>query len=213
MEALESTKENIYIQKSVEEQVRGEETVENEENKDGRPPAAATATNTSSSIDHPVMNSEILKGMLRTMFTVVEDEDDDDEDVNGSDNKERVLVMSINGREMKLKRVDSPTSIKPGTRHFVDTENKREDLYWYTEYSIIMTSYNLMVEYCALSNGDVVVGVWETRCNNPFVAILLCTASSSFTECVLMKADAFRKRYPNAKPDPAVTFDLSIVEK
>ena len=128
-------------------------------------------SSTSPAVVHevPPANQNILRGMLSVLVTSL-DEDD-------------FISVHINDKDMKLKRCDLAASIQPGTRHFTCVGVERKKLYWYTEYAAVMTSQNMYVENCMLSSGDVIAGVWETRCNRPFRALLLCTASSGYKDC------------------------------
>ena len=134
----------------------------------------------------------ILKGML--LFGI-----------SSPDNTDPVSIV-INQETVAFLRVDDPLSPNRRTFHFKAVGRKREVLYWYTEYAAILTTANVYVDRCKLSTGDIIAGLWETRCNKPFQALLLCTASSNYEECVLMKCKDFRKRFPNATLCPSDCF-------
>jgi hypothetical protein len=130
-----------------------------------------------------------------------------------STDEDDFISITINDNVTKIKRCDPPASVQPGTKHFAAVGKERKKLYWYTEFAMIMTSKNLYAEDCMLSTGDVIAGVWGTRCNFPFLAILLCTSSSGFKECVLHKAKDFRKLYPSAVLDTMGKFDATLVHR
>ena len=69
------------------------------------------------------------------------------------------------------------------------------------------------VNWCMLSTGDVICGVWETRCNYPFQALLLCTKVSDYTNCVLIKCKEFRKKFKAATLTPGGRFDEDLVKR
>ena len=121
------------------------------------------------------------------------------------------VTIVINGKEVEFMRKDDLVSGRAGTIHLVAAGREQELLYWFTEYDGIMTNQNLYVNRCMLSMGDVICGVWETRCNYPFRGLLLCTKASGYTECVFMKCRDFRRVYPGATLDPGAKFDEDLV--
>jgi hypothetical protein len=123
------------------------------------------------------------------------------------------VKININGEVVEFRReVDAINRAGRSSRqYFIAEGRKRESLYWYTEYECIMTHRTLYVNWCMLSTGDVVCGVWETRCNYPFQALLICTEDSGYTECTMMKCKYFRQIYPDAKMLPAAKFDMEVV--
>jgi hypothetical protein len=147
---------------------------------------------------NPPPNQGILRAMLNVLASMGEDDH---------------ISVSINDKEIKVKRCDKAVSVQSGTRHFGAVGKERKKLYWYSEYSMIMTQANLYAENCMLSNGDVIAGVWETRCNRPYVALLLCTASSDFQECVLVRASEFRKQFKDVELNLGGKFDSSLIDR
>ena len=124
------------------------------------------------------------------------------------------VTIVINGKEVQFLREDDPV-MSGGTSsiHFIVSGHSRENLYWYTEFGAFMTKYNLYLEDCMLTTSDIICGIWETRCNRPFQALLLCTKKSNYTKCVLMKCKDFRAAFPGAKLAPEVKFDADLVHR
>lgn len=127
------------------------------------------------------------------------------------------VAITINGVEdMYLREDDVIASPKPKTFHFIAKDRTREVLYWYTEYACIMTVYNIYLEWCLLSDGRVIVGVWETRCDFPFVAILVYQPGAEEGNrdyCILYKVKDFRKLFPKVELLPTGEFDRSAAQR
>lgn len=139
----------------------------------------------------PPSNWRQLQGMFRVLLA--------------SDGKTDGVTITINDETALYYRDDEVAAIQPQTFHFNVKDRKREKLYWFTEYAAIMTSYNLYVEYCGMSNGDIILGVWETRCARPFQAVLVWRKKQG--DVVLIKCRDYRQENENARPDPQLIFD------
>jgi hypothetical protein len=99
----------------------------------------------------------------------------------------------------------------PNTHHFYVRDRESHKLYWYEQFAGILTPSHLYVEFCALSNGDVCVGVWETRCSRPFHALLVYRTAKE--RCELFTAHDYRKIFPGVHFDPDRLFDMEHVVK
>jgi hypothetical protein len=129
----------------------------------------------------------------------------------GNPDKVDSVTIKINGKEGEYVRVGDAVNGTTCRIYFIVVGRKRETLYWYTEYDGVMTTQNLYLNMVMMSTGDVVCGVWETRCNRPYQALLLCTKKSGYTECVMMKCKDFRQVYPGATLVPSAKFDEASV--
>jgi hypothetical protein len=99
----------------------------------------------------------------------------------------------------------------PLTHHYKVKGRMSLPLYWNEQYGAILTPQHLYIEFCALSNGDVCAGVWETRCNRPFHALLVYRVE--FKKCELYTAHDYRTLFPNVVFDETIKFDMDVVEK
>jgi hypothetical protein len=115
------------------------------------------------------------------------------------------ISLTINGETGLYYRQDDAISSQAQTYHFIVGEREREKLYWYTEYACIMTNYNIYVEMCGMSNGDVILAVWETRCARPFQSILVWRKKED--DVVLVKCADYRRANPKVELDPTLEFD------
>ena len=97
------------------------------------------------------------------------------------------------------------------TFHFCVRGRESHKLYWYEQFAAVMTPMHTYIEFCGLSNGDVCVGVWETRCNRPFHALLIYRKGKKV--CELITTHNFRHIFPGVFFDPAVEFDMDEVVK
>jgi hypothetical protein len=131
-----------------------------------------------------------LKAMFRVLLTL---------------GREGSTVININGEARTFVRKDPSVSHKAKTYHFRAREHEYLFLYWFEQYGAIMTPDHLYVEFCKLSSGDVIVGVWETRCDRPFHAILVYHIHEN--SCELFTVSDFRSIHPDVTLDPAGTFD------
>ena len=166
---------------------------------DDVPPDAST----SSADDVPPQVSPPSETNMRGMFNF---------HASGPDHS-NTLPIIINGKEVNFLREDDMVNSSRARQHFVAVERQREQLCWYTEFDAIMTPQNLYVNWCMLSTGDVICGVWETRCNYPYQALLLCTKETGFTKCVLMRCKEFRKKFKAATLTPGGRFDEELVKR
>jgi hypothetical protein len=169
------------------------------------PPAASTIADdevpptASTSVDEvPPPSEAIMRGMF---YFHASGPDRDDP-----------LSMFINGKKVSYVREDDALNGTAARLHFIAIGRQREQLYWYTEYEAIITTKTIYVNWCMLSTGDVICGVWETRCNFPFQALLLCTKVSDYTKCVLIKCKEFRKKFNAATLTPGGRFDEDLVK-
>jgi hypothetical protein len=146
-----------------------------------------------------VFGEKQLKGVLRTLLTLPEGE---------------WLTITINRQEYQFCRDESGTngvSAMSRTSHFIVRGRVSHKLYWYQQFAAILTPSQVYVEFCALSNGDVCVGVWETRCSRPFHALLMFRLDKD--RCELITAQDYRKIFPGVVFDPARTFDMAKAEE
>jgi hypothetical protein len=116
----------------------------------------------------------------------------------------------INGKEnhyYKDESAQNGVTAMPRTHHFLVQGYEPKKLFWYEQYAALMTPSHAYFEFCALSNGDVCVGVWETRCNRPFHAILIYQTAKR--KCELFTTHNWRQIYPNVVFDPDLAFDMA----
>jgi hypothetical protein len=140
-----------------------------------------------------------LKGVLRTLQTLSEGE---------------YIAVTINGHVYEFymeESVQKGVSSMSKTFHFMVRGRELVKLYWFSQFAAITTPSHVYVEFCAFSNGDVCVGVWETRCNRPFHAILIYLKAKQ--KCELFTCHNHRAIFPNVVLDPNGTFDMVEVEK
>ena len=97
------------------------------------------------------------------------------------------------------------------THHFRVQGRTSEKLYWFEQFAAITTPRNIYVEFCAFTNGDVCVGVWETRCNKPFHALLVYRVKEK--RCELITAHQFRALFSGVILDPGKEFDIDLAVK
>jgi hypothetical protein len=134
-----------------------------------------------------------LKAMFRILVTLA---------------RTQTVAITLNLVLLNWLLVDQACSIMQNTHHFVVVGRERLKLFWFEQYGAIMTPQHLYVEYCRLSNGDVIVGVWETRCNRPFHAILVWRKDTG--KCELFTVADHRHLFPGVVMDPSGTFDFDI---
>lgn len=161
----------------------------------GAPAASNISTNSDNKDEEPVhkippRSWRQVQGMFRVLLAVG--------DVDH-------IALTINGDTGLYYRMDDAIASQAQTYHFIVGEREREKLYWYTEYACIMTNYNIYLEMCGLSNGDVILAVWETRCNRPFQAMLVWRKKED--DAVLIKCSDFRKASAGVVLDPMLEFD------
>lgn len=140
----------------------------------------------------------ILRGMLNVL-------------IRAEIGKSISIVINGEKRQFYKSLKDVATRKMPGTHCFLLKDTERLDLYWFDVFAGIMTSQNLYVEFCSLSDGRVVVGVWLTRCDKPWVGLLIYDPTKKREEegyCEFYKAEDFRARYPNVAMDPATPFNM-----
>ena len=82
-------------------------------------------------------------------------------------------------------RLDKTASDTKSTRFFICIETVQEKLYWYNQYGGILTSSNAIIFPCALSDENIGVMIWRTRCNNPVNHLLVYDVLSK--SCYLFK--------------------------
>jgi hypothetical protein len=137
----------------------------------------------------PPMNVRQVKGMLRILL---------------KGNRDDFVEITINRKALRFKYKHSKKM--PKTHHFIVQDRERLVLYWYEQYAAIMTPEHIYIEFCPMSNGDIVVGVWETRCNRPFHAVLIYHLETK--ECELYTVADFRHIYPDVFMDVKGEFDF-----
>ena len=123
-------------------------------------------------------------------------------------------TVKIGGREVEF-RVDESAlvgvSSMPRTHHFIARDRLSEKLYWFEQFAAISTPSHVYVELCALSNGDVCLGVWETRCNRPFHALLIFRQECG--KCELFTVHNFRTIFPGVVFDTSMEFDWDKMQR
>ena len=149
-------------------------------------------------VDTPAPPSNI--GQMKAMFRVL---------VSMARNE--TMTMTLNSALLQWELADAAISIMKNTHHFFVVGRERLKLYWFEQYGAIMTPSHQYVEYCSLSNGDVIVGVWETRCNRPFHAILVWRRPTG--KCELFTVADHRHVFLGVVLDPSATFDFEICYK
>ena len=82
-------------------------------------------------------------------------------------------------------RLDKTASETKATRFWVCIETQQEKLYWYDQYSAILTSSNAFIFPCALSDGNIGVMIWRTRCTKPVNHLLVYDVKTK--KCHLVK--------------------------
>ena len=120
--------------------------------------------------------------------------------------------ITINGQSCEFyvdESIRFGVTSMPSTHHFLVRGREILKLYWYEQYAAITTPQHVYVEYCAFSNGDICVGVWETRCNRPFHALLIYRIETK--KCELFTAHDFRKLFKGVHLDPRRSFDIDEV--
>jgi hypothetical protein len=115
------------------------------------------------------------------------------------------ISLTINGETGLYYRQDDAITSQAQTYHFIVAEREREQFYWYTEYACIITNYNIYVKMCGMSNGDVILAVWETRCARPYHAIVVWRKKED--DVLLFKCPDYRRANPNVELDPTMEFD------
>jgi hypothetical protein len=148
---------------------------------------------------HSMLLSKQLSGALKVLLTLPRDTS---------------TVITINRKDCAY-YVDEITqhgvSSMTRTHHFNVKGRISEELYWYQQYAAILTPSHAYLEFCALSNGDVCVGVWETRCAKPFHALLVFMKQKE--QCELFTAHNHRTIFPGVVFDPTATFDMDLMQK
>jgi hypothetical protein len=122
--------------------------------------------------------------------------------------------ISINGKENNYYMDESAqngVTTMPRTHHFHVQGREPKKLYWFEQYAALMTPSHAYFEFCALSNGDVCVGVWETRCNRPFHAMLIYHPTKC--KCELFTTHNWRQIHPNVVFNPDRAFDMAEAVK
>jgi hypothetical protein len=97
------------------------------------------------------------------------------------------------------------------THHYLVRNRETKKLYWFEQFAAIITPMHIYIEFCGLTNGDVCVGVWETRCNRPFHAVLIFRVTKG--ECELFTTHNFRHIFAGVELDPGLQFDMAAMEK
>lgn len=123
-------------------------------------------------------------------------------------------TIHISGRDVQFLHDESAlvgVSSMPRTHHFIARDRESHKLYWFEQFAAIATPQHVYVEFCALSNGDVCIGVWETRCNRPFHALLIYHVIKKKVE--LYTAHNFRHIYAGVVFDTAGVFDLELMQR
>jgi hypothetical protein len=165
------------------------------ENGENRPPE--TPVNTDSNL--VALRFKRMRGVLRVLLTLPMGE---------------VTTITINGKEFEFyvdESVQNGVSSMPLTHHYLVRGRESHRLYWFEQFAAIMTPTHVYFEFCGLSNGDVCVGVWETRCNRPFHSLLIYKRAKG--ECELFHTQDWRRIYRDVVFDPAMQFDMAEVEK
>ena len=103
-------------------------------------------------------------------------------------------------------RLDKTASDTKSTRFFVCIETVQEKLYWYNQYGAILTSSNAFIFPCALSDGNIGVMIWRTRCNKPINHLLLYDVKTN-------SGYLFKRSWTTLHCDVAVDFDRQEVQQ
>ena len=156
----------------------------------------ATPEQRSKAMEHGYLQ---LKGAFRVMLSLAQGQ---------------WTTVKIGGREVEF-RVDESAlvgvSSMPRTHHFIARDRLSEKLYWFEQFAAISTPSHVYVEFCALSNGDVCLGVWETRCNRPFHALLIFRQECG--KCELFTVHNFRTIFPGVVFDTSMEFDWDKMQR
>ena len=74
-------------------------------------------------------------------------------------------------------RLDKNASETKATRFVACLETTQEKLYWYNQYSGILTSSSAFIFPCGLSDGTIGVMIWRTRDTRPVNNCLKCLSN------------------------------------
>ena len=146
-----------------------------------------------------ILRHKRLQGALRVLLTLPHGD---------------FTTIRINGVECNFVNDESfHNGVSPmkSTRHFMVQGRKVEKLYWFEQFAAITTPRYMYVEFCAFTNGDICLGVWETRCNKPFHALLIYRVDRQRVE--LITAHHYRALFPDNLFDPAKLFDMEFAVK
>jgi hypothetical protein len=104
-------------------------------------------------------------------------------------------------------RLDKTASDTKYTRFFICIETVQEKLYWYNQYGAILTSSNAFIFPCGLSDGNIGLMIWRTRCNSPVNHLLVYDVLSK--SCYLFK----RSWTASLRCDLTLNFDRQEVQQ
>jgi hypothetical protein len=166
----------------------------------GTPPASSTTPiNSGGELKSVQLGFKRLKGTFRVLLTLPRDAS---------------TLITINGNDCDYyvdEVIQYGVTSMPRTHHFNVKGRNTLKLYWYEQYAAILTPSHAYLEFCAFSNGDVCVGVWETRCAKPFHALLVFVKQKG--QCELFTAHNHRTIFPGVVFNPSATFDMDLMQK
>lgn len=134
-----------------------------------------------------------VKAMLRTLA--------------GKGMANKTVTCSIAGDE-RLYQLYEELHVTNTRRHlFLQKDVEQEDLYWYDEFAALLTRNKFYISMCAMTNGDIVLDIFTTRCNRPRVDIMVSFAITR--EVKIVKEADYARKNPDVFPDVQHQFDLS----